>query len=1537
MVRQNLSGSASYPADRTSGDLVSNTTNSYALNSSLTSAITYYYSLWTYDTNSGKWCDNRMTITGTTTGGNQAPTVDFKTPTNSTTSVSPCPAVTCEAYVNDTDGDTLNVTWATNESGSWVNKHTNTSVSANSTLSYQFSNFSNYSQIYYWRVYVDDSEYNISEIYHFTTSATATSVDTISPYNQTASPLTVNATGDSCLDNVTLYYRYSTDNSSWGSGGGGGSENWWNSDWSYRKNHTIQSSAGAGTNYQVQIKVVNSSGSDSGSTIYIDDKALGNFNDIRFINYSDNSTVLDYWIEEVNTDANATFWVEIPENLSSANQQIWIYYGNSSATNISNGTNTFVFFDDFSGDLSKWDNRDPGDITITSGYLQITGGSTGGDYGWADIGSNVTYEGFTDGVIEADVLLGSNSIAEVSFRGNRTANTGYKSRMDERVNQGLSHLKPPYSGWGLIGTASGAACPAGWGTMEITVSGTSLKIDAFGQTKSVTDSDYSGPGEISLQNHYGTTSGYDNVRVRKYVSSEPAHGGWGSEEQYSAGSGWQMWSDASNPDTSYSWSWDFNFPNNTGYYEFYSIGQKTGSTDESAPGSADAICHYEGISVPIVITNASTGVEETNATLHGYLSSNGSADTTCGFRYGTSSGSYSENFSKGTISSGSEFSNNNGSLTSGDLYYYQAWANNSQGFATGSELMFFTKPEDPDSISVSSVSGTTASCLVDKADMGGGATSYTYVRYNTGSAPSTRAEGSLGFNSTSTTPEITGLSMGTHYYGSAWAWGEESSTGQFSDTYVTFEFNTSNIPIVVSNASTGVEETNATLHGYLSSNGSADTTCGFRYGTSSGSYSENFSKGVTANLSEFSNNNGSLTSGDLYYFQAWANNSAGFASGSELTFFTKPPVTTSFAESASTNTTLTYTWSEATVGSGATAYTRVQYKTGSSPTSISDGANTYNGTAETDDTTSLTPGTRYYFSAFSWGIEAGVGAWNDTYATMDAWTNPGDPTNVDTTNDSTWVNVTFTHGSNGEYTMVRRNASGSADYPADRSSGTLVANTTNTYANDTGLTNSVTYYYSLWTFDPDGDKWCDNQVNITGTTTAPSNNPPKVDYKTPTNESTGISPCPAVTCDAYVNDTEGNNLNVTWATNESGSWVNKHTNTSVTANTTVSYQYSNFSNYSKIYYWRVYVHDGTSNISETYHFTTSAIATSVDAITPYNQTTSPLSTTATGNSCLDNVSLYYRWSDDNSSWGSGGGGGSENWWNTNWGYRKLITINSSQVNQTLSNFPILVNRTTDSSLASYAQDDGDDITFILHSDNSTKLNHEIENYSSGTLWAWVNITSLSSSVDTKIWMYYGNSTCNSQENISGTWDSNFGMVQHLNESSGTLFDSTTNDNDGTNSGASYSATGKIATAMHFEDTETDYINCGNALSPIKPMTVSVWVKPESVGVDDQMVSKGFDGVNTQWELKTTDAAGKTSFRGWIGSTVGVESNDDVDAGIWDYIVGTYDGTTWKIYWNGIFDNSATAADPEETVRDLCIGTVQSGVGTYTQYWDGDID
>ena len=111
---------------------------------------------------------------------NNVPTIDLISPSpNGTTDINIQP--TCQIWANDTDGDTLNVTWGTNESGSWVNKHTNTSITANSTVSYQFIDFDTFSRTYYWMAYADDGMENVSGWFYFATEAIDTSTDTTRP------------------------------------------------------------------------------------------------------------------------------------------------------------------------------------------------------------------------------------------------------------------------------------------------------------------------------------------------------------------------------------------------------------------------------------------------------------------------------------------------------------------------------------------------------------------------------------------------------------------------------------------------------------------------------------------------------------------------------------------------------------------------------------------------------------------------------------------------------------------------------------------------------------------------------------------------------------------------------------------------------------------------------------------------------------------------------------------------------------------------------------------------------------------------------------------------------------------------------------------------------------------------------------------------------------------------------------------------------------------------------------------------------------
>jgi len=262
---------------------------------------------------------------------------------------------------------------------------------------------------------------------------------------------------------------------------------------------------------------------------------------------------------------------------------------------------------------------------------------------------------------------------------------------------------------------------------------------------------------------------------------------------------------------------------------------------------------------------------------------------------------------------------------------------------------------------------------------------------------------------------------------------------------------------------------------------------------------------------------------------------------------------------------------------------------------------------------------------------------------------------------------------------------------------------------------------------------------------------------------------------------------------------------------------------------------------------------------------------------------------------------------SDWGYKKAIEIDYNKVAATLTNFPVLIS-ITDTDLMDDAQNDGDDIAFFL---GTTQLAHEIESFdgTTGELQAWVNVPTLSSDTSTTIYMYYGNATCESQENVAGVWDSYFRMVQHLNETSGIHKDSTLNGNDGAPTGVIQDAIGKIDGADSF-DKSGDYVNCGNddSLDITGGITVEAWVKPESLDDWNEIVSTRVDNP-TNYDLrfgKDPDGGpySRIQFYWWNNGWQIYSTNNTFTSGKWYHVVATRVGTNNLpvIYVNGSSEN-----------------------------------
>ncbi len=123
------------------------------------------------------------------------------------------------------------------------------------------------------------------------------------------------------------------------------------SGWSYRKLHAIGGSAdGDLTNYQMRFVVWNTAGTDSGGNVYLNGKGKSDFSDLRFTTVS--GSLMPYWIESSNSSA-AVVWVKIP-TIPRGGTQIYLYYGNTSATTNSNPSNVMEYYDGFEDGVSNW-------------------------------------------------------------------------------------------------------------------------------------------------------------------------------------------------------------------------------------------------------------------------------------------------------------------------------------------------------------------------------------------------------------------------------------------------------------------------------------------------------------------------------------------------------------------------------------------------------------------------------------------------------------------------------------------------------------------------------------------------------------------------------------------------------------------------------------------------------------------------------------------------------------------------------------------------------------------------------------------------------------------------------------------------------------------------------------------------------------------------------------------------------------------------------------------------------------------------------
>lgn len=300
--------------------------------------------------------------------------------------------------------------------------------------------------------------------------------------------------------------------------------------WGYRKRIVIAHPATALSDYQLTLKVGESSGS-SGADIHCVGRVASDFDDLRFT-ASDGVTKLSYWIEEISsgTTPNQTIkvWVKIPTIYAHPEDTaIYMYYSGTQTAD-SSGSDTFVLFDDFddsSLSSTKWDSY--GSVSESGTAVSITGNTS-------YVASKNTYAGGyalrckaksnTSGTIGAVCFdkLQNSAGAVVDFTASFWCSTDgfYYGGGDGTNNQYAKWANPAMD-------TSYHVCEG-----RRTGSADTYVIDTY--------SPASGSYPTNLSRYVAIKSftvGYsisvDWIALRKFVATEPSWGSWGSEETLS--------------------------------------------------------------------------------------------------------------------------------------------------------------------------------------------------------------------------------------------------------------------------------------------------------------------------------------------------------------------------------------------------------------------------------------------------------------------------------------------------------------------------------------------------------------------------------------------------------------------------------------------------------------------------------------------------------------------------------------------------------------------------------------------------------------------------------------------------------------------------------------------------------------------------------------------------------------------------------------------------------------------------------------------
>jgi hypothetical protein len=301
------------------------------------------------------------------------------------------------------------------------------------------------------------------------------------------------------------------------------------------------------------------------------------------------------------------------------------------------------------------------------------------------------------------------------------------------------------------------------------------------------------------------------------------------------------------------------------------------------------------------------------------------------------------------------------------------------------------------------------------------------------------------------------------------------------------------------------------------------------------------------------------------------------------------------------------------------------------------------------------------------------------------------------------------------------------------------------------------------------------------------------------------------------------------------------------------------------------------------------------------------------------------------------------WYSPSWPYRQKLTIDHTKVGADQTDFPIYLNLADmPASFHSHInQTDARDLR-ITKADGTTELPREIVFYDSTTDTGELHFKytgTLSSSIDTDIYLYYGNSAAadyavGDAYGTQNVWDSNYAAVYHLKETSGHHLDSTSNAKNSTTETSLVSqgsAIGKLGGADEFDGTASVVVLPAIALTT-DTGTMEAWVKTDvntyprsALGRYYSQQTLDIPGTSQKWNTNINPA----SYASYYVT---------IDTSNWHHMAGTYDGSLGSANLNLFFDgiNRAQANGTGNITNEAQVWKI-GNAGSKSGFWDGKVD